>query len=65
MIQVITGPGTLCQKVEDFLNMADYEHVVRQGAFLIRLTTSQADLNAHKTKIDAYVEMKEQAAAEW
>lgn len=65
MIQVITGEGNLERKVGDFLNMAEFDHINKGGAYLIRLTTSQKDFEANQAKVALRAEMLEAADKEF
>jgi len=67
VLQVITGPGKLADKVNDFLTMAGYEVEGKRdsGSFLVRLTNKQADSDAHKNRIAEIEAMRVNHIKQW
>merc|ERR1711970_618272 len=67
VLQVITGPGKLADRVNDFIALAGLEcHGNRgNGVFLVQLTTKQADLDATVARIAQHEAMKQEQQQKW
>merc|ERR1711970_897325 len=67
VLQVITGPGKLADRVNDFIALAGLGcHGNRgNGVFLVQLTTKQADLDATVARIAQHEAMKQEQQQKW